>query len=92
MLSRAITGQLKEVEKLQARSLPSAVVMGQNDADTILEILRKIISLCDVFQVSHYLRKPYTRRLMTSFKMDTQLNTEATAVDILQVRLLLLEA
>jgi hypothetical protein len=81
------------VEELQARSRLSGVVMDQNDAETILEILRKISSLCEVFQVSHYLRKSYTCRLITSFKVDTQLSIEETAVgNMLQVRLLLREA
>lgn len=52
LASRAVTIQLEAIQALHEQSVMTRVAFVQKDADTILEASRKIISLCDVFQVS----------------------------------------
>lgn len=52
MFSSAIDLQLKDVERLYQRSLPTRLAEAQKDADTIMTAIRNISGLCDIFQVS----------------------------------------
>jgi len=85
IIYRAIVLQLNMVEKLHDNPLWIRTVESTNDFDTILKAFRNISSLCEVFQVSFLNDWPPRVCIEQFVKIDTQLNIEATAEDILQV-------
>jgi len=90
ILLRAITLQKIAVEKLLSNNLVTRAAQSTKDSGTILKAFQNISCLCDVFQVSFLDdSKGKNCTLITVQKIDTQLHTEVTVENVLQVLSLL---
>lgn len=79
---RAITVQTDAVRNLQGHSMLTRIAEGSKDADTILETIRNINNLCDVFQVSFIQDRQGIVLYNHLPKIDTELHIEVKVEDI----------